>query len=144
MKSFKTFMAIALAALTLSLTGCKKDNEDLILGTWTLDSASATYTMEGQTRTESMSPEDATETLTFKKDGTLTQNVKYDDGEEEVSDGKWSMKDNKLTIEYEDSETQMMPRMTFNIEKLDKKNLELLYKGNLMGTNMEIKMIFKK
>ena len=137
-------MAIALAALTLSLTGCKKDNEDLILGTWTLDSASATYTMEGQTRTESMSPEDATETLTFKKDGTLTQNVKYDDGEEEVSDGKWSMKDNKLTIEYEDSETQMMPRMTFNIEKLDKKNLELLYKGNLMGTNMEIKMIFKK
>jgi hypothetical protein len=144
MKSFKTFMAIALAALTLSLTGCKKDNEDLILGTWTLDSASATYTMEGQTRTESMSPEDATETLTFKKDGTLTQNVKYDDGEEEVSDGKWSMKDDKLTIEYEDSETQMMPRMTFNIEKLDKKNLELLYKGNLMGTNMEIKMIFKK
>jgi hypothetical protein len=100
--------------------------------------------MEGQTRTESMSPEDATETLTFKKDGTLTQNVKYDDGEEEVSDGKWSIKDNKLTIEYEDSETQMMPRMTFNIEKLDKKNLELLYKGNLMGTNMEIKMIFKK
>lgn len=144
MKSFKTFMAIALAALTLSLTGCKKDNEDLILGTWTLDSASATYTMEGQTRTESMSPEDATETLTFKKDGTLTQNVKHDDGEEEVSDGKWSIKDNKLTIEYEDSETQMMPRMTFNIEKLDKKNLELLYKGNLMGTNMEIKMIFKK
>lgn len=144
MKSFKTFMAIALAALTLSLTGCKKDNEDLILGTWTLDSASATYTMEGQTRTESMSPEDATETLTFKKDGTLTQNVKYDDGEEEVSGGKWSMKDDKLTIEYEDSETQMMPRMTFNIEKLDKKNLELLYKGNLMGTNMEIKMIFKK
>ena len=137
-------MAIALAALTLSLTGCKKDNEDLILGTWTLDSASATYTMEGQTRTESMSPEDATETLTFKKDGTLTQNVKHDDGEEEVSDGKWSIKDNKLTIEYEDSETQMMPRMTFNIEKLDKKNLELLYKGNLMGTNMEIKMIFKK
>ncbi|MBR0170387.1 MAG: lipocalin family protein [Bacteroidales bacterium] len=144
MKTFKTFVAIALAALTLSLTGCKKDNEDLILGTWTLDSASATYTMEGQTRTESMSPEDATETLTFKKDGTLTQNVKYDDGEEEVSDGKWSMKDDKLTIEYEDSETQMMPRMTFNIEKLDKKNLKLLYKGNLMGTNMEIKMIFKK
>ena len=144
MKTFKTFVAIALAALTHSLTGCKKDNEDLILGTWTLDSASATYTMEGQTRTESMSPEDATETLTFKKDGTLTQNVKYDDGEEEVSDGKWSMKDDKLTIEYEDSETQMMPRMTFNIEKLDKKNLKLLYKGNLMGTNMEIKMIFKK
>lgn len=141
-KTFKTFLAVAIAALTLSLTGCTKDKEDLILGTWKVVSNTVTYNMGGQTETESLLDGEAT--ITFKNDGTVTTWSKDEDGEEYTESGKWSISDDKLKLEYEDSETQMMPVMTFNIDKLDKKNLELSYKGNMMGVNVDMKMSLKK
>ena len=144
MKTFKAFVAVVLAALTLSLTGCKKDNEDLIIGKWDVTASTITYTMQGETETEDILADGTQATMTFQKDGTMISWTKDADGEEFTESGKWSIKDDKVTFEFEESETQMMPVMTFNIDKLDKKNMELTYNGNIMGTNIELKMSFKK
>lgn len=124
MKSIKTLAAIAFAALTLSLTGCSKDPEDLIIGSWEVTSMTMSLTSSeapGQPWTETFTPEEGESTvMTFAKDNTLTI-VNTEDGRTETDNGTYSVDDNTLTMTY-DGDTQ-----TFTISKIDKKNMTLTY-----------------
>ena len=119
-RTFKTIVAVFVAALTLSLTGCQKDPEDLILGTWLENEVTMTYTQGGQSMTLPGLEQGETVEMTFNEDGTYKSVYHSNDGESE-DNGTWSIKDNKLTTVSEGE------AITFNIDLLDKKNCNLSY-----------------
>ena len=123
MKSIKTLAAIAFAALTLSLTGCSKDPEDLIIGTWEVTSMTMSLTSSeapDQPWTETVTPENGESTvLTFAKDNTVTIVDTESDGHYETETGTYSVNDHTLTMTFEgDSET-------YTISNIDKKNMTI-------------------
>lgn len=125
-KSIKAFAAIVIAAMTLSLTGCTKDNEDLIIGTWNVTSISETISghpdaTQNGTHTEAI-PEGYTMTFVFNKDNTgkMTQSGH---GESEESDFTYIVRDDKLDLTIRDEGSSLAFTVTFDIDKLDKKEM---------------------
>lgn len=86
-KALKTMAAVVLAALTLSLTGCSKDPEDLIIGTWLETEITMTVTESGRTQTESLLEEGMVVEMTMKEDNTYVTYSKYVDGDESTDIG---------------------------------------------------------
>ena len=126
MKSIKTIAAVVFAALTLSLTGCSKDPEDLIIGTWEETEATYTETHNGNTETHSMIEAGETVEITFNKDLTYTSVYHSNVGDSE-DHGTYSISGDKLTftstIEFGgESETTTE---VYNIDNIDKKNMTL-------------------
>lgn len=123
MKSMKTLVAVVIAALTLCLTGCKKDYENLIVGSWEQTSMSLTVTSSqmDQPWSETWTPEEGERTvITFNNDNTVTV-VETNHDETETTRGTYNVDGDKLTMTM-DGETE-----TFNIDKLDSKNLSISY-----------------
>lgn len=149
MKSIKTLAAIAFAALTLSLTGCSKDPEDLIIGTWIETEATYTENDNGEITTQSMLEEGESLEMTFNKDLTYTSIYHSNAGDSEEH-GTYSVSGDKLsitsTIEF-DGESETTTEV-FNIDNIDKKNMTISM-GETMTFGEEtysytIKIVLKK
>jgi hypothetical protein len=145
MKSIKTLAAIAFAALTLSLTGCSKDPEDLIIGTWEETEVTYTETYNGNTETNSMLEEGETAEITFNKDLTFSS-IYHSNVGDATSNGTYSIAGDKITITTvmeEDTDVEV-----YNIDNIDKKNMTLsisesmTYEGETYSYS--IKIVCKK
>lgn len=135
-KSLKTLAAVVIAALTFCLTGCQKDNEDLIIGTWNVYAMSETISnatipaMNGTHEEEMMSG--MSMSLTFNNDNTgvmVTTFSLFGMNETEQDTFTYTIDGDKLTmiIKYEEGETET----TVNtIDKLDKKELWITGSGH--------------
>lgn len=114
MKRMKLFAALFCAALTLGLSSCSKDDfEKDIVGTWKALDITYTETYNGESHTETMTP-DGDNRLTFNSDKTF---VATTDGVTEAS-GTWSISDDKLTMtgtSVEDGRT-MTEKYTIDID----------------------------
>ena len=135
--------AVVLAALTLSLTGCSKDPEDLIIGTWLESEITMTVTESGRTQTESLLEEGMVVEMTMKEDNTYVTYRKYVDGDESTDTGTWSITDDKLTMTSSDDVFEFGPQV-YTIEKLTKKDLILVQKEAFGDQSMEVKVVCKK
>lgn len=135
-KSLKALAAVVIAALTFGLTGCQKDNEDLIVGTWNAYAMSETISnatipaMNGTHEEEVMSG--MSMSLTFNKDNTgvmVTTFSLFGMSETEQDTFTYTIDGDKLTmvIKYEDGETETT---VSTIEKLDKKELWITESGH--------------
>lgn len=134
-KSLKALAAVVIAALTFGLTGCQKDNEDLIIGTWNAYAMSETISnatipaMNGTHEEEVMSG--MSMSITFNKDNTgvmVTTFSLFGMNETEQDTFTYTIDGDKLTVTiYEDGE----PETTVTtIEKLDKKELWITESGH--------------
>ena len=131
-----TLMALVCAIFILSLTGCKKDYAEMIIGTWQETEAIYTEKVNGETTdTYSLIEPGETITLTFNMDNTY-KTVSEDGTYEDT--GTWSITDDKLTIFEDDF------GMTFDIEKLDKKNLTIVYNEEFSYGNVSIVIKMKR
>lgn len=139
MKSIKTFAAFVFAALTLSLAGCSKDAEDLIVGKWNVESVTVTdvYTnhpnpsMNGtHTETEYV-PEGYSMTFTFNKDKTVE--LLQSSGDVTITGiGTYSVDGMKLAITFTETYTDDNGQIhndtsneTMEICNIDKENMTL-------------------
>ena len=137
-KSIKAIAAIVVAAISLSLAGCTKDNEDLIIGTWQETEVTYTEYNDGQQiRTESMLEEGDIVKMTFKDDHTysLTYVSEYDESED---NGTWSINGDKLTIVDDDY------AMVYTIDKLNKKECNITYTEEMDTAKMTIVIKMKR
>ena len=92
-KTMKLFAAMFCAAMVFALTGCSKDYENDIIGSWKVISITETETYQGETQTNSETPE-GLNILTFNSDHTYQAST---DGQVEDS-GTWSIDGDKLTM----------------------------------------------
>ena len=137
MKKAMRFLTVAfVAALALAVTGCQKDPEDLIIGSWQVESQVYTTTAGSRTHTETETPQPGESVvITFNKDLSFVATTTWvEDGETtSVSDrGTYSISGDLLTVvsthswENEDGELQSdVETMTFTIKSLDKKEMVL-------------------
>lgn len=125
-KSLKTLAAVVCAALTLSLVGCNKDPEDLIIGTWNATTAYATTTIAGVgeeydgTSNDTVTFAEGQYSYTFNKDNTMVLHS-VDEESGEVSDDTYTytLTDKKLVLS-QDGRSQEM-----TITEISKKDLVL-------------------
>ena len=127
--------AVVLAALTLGLTGCSKDNEDLIIGTWDVYAISETISnatipaMNGSAEESVM--DGMSMSLTFNKDNTglmVTEFNLFGVNEKEENTFTYTVDGDKLSmvINYGDfTKTEVS-----TIDKLDKKELWITGSGH--------------
>ena len=142
-KATKLMVAAFCAILTLCLTGCNKDPEDLIIGTWVETEITMTVTEGGQTQTESLLEEGMVAEMTMKEDNTYVAYNKYDNGDESTDTGTWSITDDKLTMTSSDDMFDFGPQV-YTIEKLTKKDLVLTQKETFGNESMELRVVCKK
>ena len=108
----------------------------MIIGTWQETEAIYTEKVNGETTdTYSLIEPGETITLTFNMDNTY-KTVSEDGTYEDT--GTWSITDYKLTIFEDDF------GMTFDIEKLDKKNLTIVYNEEFSYGNVSIVIKMKR
>lgn len=121
MKSIKTFAAFFCAALMMSLVGCSKDPEDLIIGTWDETSVIYTETVDGVTGEPiSMLESGEKTTITFNEDKTYTSTYVSNVGTS-TDAGTYLIEDGKLTITANDYPISMV----YTIDNIDKKDMTL-------------------
>ncbi len=137
MKSFKAIAAMFCAALVLTLTGCSKDPEDLIIGTWNATKVITTTTMAGNSETETETFKEGESQMTFKEDGTII--IKStEDGTSVEESGKYTVDDHKITITAEGQS------LSGDIVNIDKKEMEIKISLSMQGITMTADMFFKK
>ena len=123
------FLTVALvAAMTLAVTSCQKDPEDLIIGTWNGTTAYSTFTLTGfgeeidGTTADTITMAEGDYAYTFNKDNTMTIHaVDEESGAAEDTQATYTISDKKLTITM-DGEPQEM-----TIVEISKKDLVLSY-----------------
>lgn len=118
-KTLNSIVAVAVAALTLSLTGCQKDFENLIIGTWNEDESTVTHTIDNDSpESYSALGEGETAEITFRADGTYTT-VHHTSGVDAEKSGTWSIQKDKITLIADDGP------MAYFIDKLNRKHCHL-------------------
>ena len=131
--------AVFFAAAVMTLTGCSKDPEDLIIGTWNATKVISTmsYTMGDHTETET-----ETETfkagesqMTFKEDGTIIIKSTDDDGSTSQESGTYTVNDKKITITAEGQ------TMSGDIVDIDKKEMELKISLSISEQGMSMTLV---
>lgn len=115
--NIKALAAIAFAALTLSLTSCSKDPEDLIIGTWNVESM--TITNGSNTRTVNYGT-DQFITFTFNKDKSGTSVSTYNN-RTYTSEFTYTVSDNQLIV----TEKGENHPQTLTIDEISKKEATL-------------------
>ena len=120
MKKRISFMLMALVAMSMFFGACKKDNADLILGTWNIN-GDKTYAIEAyddMADTAYLSDEQgALASLTFYADGNAIAKTTGENGNEETMSFTYTVNENALVWNI-DGEA-----MSFTIDKLTKKEL---------------------
>jgi uncharacterized lipoprotein YehR (DUF1307 family) len=125
-KNMKILAAIVGVIVILSLTGCKKEPANLIIGTWQETEVTYTETVNGETSEPlSMLEPGETVTMTFNKDNTYTGKTVSEDITFDVT-GTWFIEDNKITITQNEDDLGF-GSMIYDIDLLDKKNMTLIY-----------------
>ena len=119
-KNLKTLVAAICAVLTLGLTACQKDAEELILGTWVENEVIYNFTQGGETYNVPMLEPGETNEITFNADGTYTTFYHSNDGDAE-GNGSWSINDDMITM------TDEFGPMDYHIDQLDKKVFNISY-----------------
>lgn len=156
----KTLMSIAVifcAAMAMTLTSCKKDAEDLIIGDWELVNAEVTSSVSGLTGEYAEYNQDTSmveapqagesQTMTFKKDGTVNVvSIYLDESENENENGTYSIDGDKITLTFDNRPE------TFKLD-IDKKTMSLSYSeteqmqldvDQIATVSLSIKMNYKK
>lgn len=156
----KNLMSIAVifcAAMAMTLTSCKKDAEDLIIGDWELVNAEVTSSVSGLTGEYAEYNQDTTmveapeagesQTMTFKKDGTVNVvSIYLDESENENENGTYSIDGDKITLTFDNRPE------TFKLD-IDKKTMSLSYSeteqmqldvDQIATVSLSIKMNYKK
>lgn len=126
MKSIKTLVSVAFAALTLSLTGCSKDPEDLIIGDWEMTSIVWTLSSSESPEpwSETITPNEGESTVfTFNKDNTMVMVDVTAEGTDTQS-GTYKVDDDKLSMTYVDEDGDTVTD-TYTIDKIDKKSMTI-------------------
>ena len=126
--SILTLAAVVLCGLCV-LTSCKKEEEDLLIGTWdlvkmqTTVSAVGTVTIDPMTITQEVNQT----SVTFNSNGTWTSTSVNEKGKTENEKGTWNVKDGKLYIQSESVNPDDMLVNGMTIESLTAKELVLSY-----------------
>lgn len=123
------FLAVAvLAVLTLGITSCQKDPEDLIIGTWNATTAYSTFTITGfgeefdGSSADTITMAEGDYAYTFNKDNTMTIHVVDEEsGTATDSQATYTINDKTLTITMEGEPQEM------TIVEISKKDLVLSY-----------------
>lgn len=125
-KTIKILVATVCAMATLSLVGCSKDPEDLIIGTWYAQKIVTTTTVSGMgeeydgTTTDTETFKEGEAGFTFKEDGTvLILTLDEETGKTDTETANYTISDKTLTISDGD-ESQ-----TMTIASIDKKEMHL-------------------
>ena len=130
MKTLKTLASVFFAAMMLTLTGCSKDPEDLIIGSWDVTSmifsiSGLPVAEENGTYTETFGSEyNQTANLTFNKDGSGTAISTYTENgrtETETSSFSYTVDDKKLTITMNGESRGAV----YNIDEISKKEITI-------------------
>lgn len=120
-KYFYVLMVAVFATMSLAVTGCSKDDNDLeggnLVGTWKVDGMSL-----------------GNQYLQFKSNGEFflvyVPGDLYDDPifngivKTEISKGKWTRNENTVNIVYDDGD-----KTSFKIEKITSKELRIMQLG---------------
>ncbi|MCH5328870.1 MAG: lipocalin family protein [Coprobacter sp.] len=112
MKKFLLTLCLAVASVTL-FSGCSKDDEDKLVGTW--DAYQAVEEYNGRTFTETIKSGEIM--LRCMEDGTFTFVASIEDYVD-VENGKYSVAGDLLILKYRNNGTD-----TYTIEKLTKSEL---------------------
>ena len=135
----KFFAAMCCAAIVFAFTGCSKDLEDEIIGSWSLQSETVSETYNGQTHTETETLEEGESVImTFNEDNTLTEVVVYD-GNEFTSTGTYSINGDKLTVHMEGDDES-----TTSTLDIDGNTMTITYSESFGGGTVKVVSKFKK
>lgn len=100
----KVFAAMFCAAMVFAFTGCSKDLEKEIVGSWRWESTTITETIQGQSHTETDTPDEGESTIfTFNEDNTCSETVTYE-GQTFTTTGTYSLNGDQLTIQLQDQD----------------------------------------
>ena len=150
MKNAMKFLTVAfVAVVTLAVTGCQKDPEDLIIGTWNATTAYATTTITGfgeefdGTSIDTVTFAEGDYSFTFNKDNTLVlHSVDEESGAAEDTQATYTISDKKVTITIEGQSQEM------TITEISKKDLVLTFSISMAqdeaSMTMDTEMHFKK
>ena len=135
-KMMKMFAVMFVAATVFAFTGCSKDYEDEIIGTWKVKNITITETFNGQSHTEDETPEGEC-TITFNEDKTVVATT-VEDGYTETENGTYSIDDDTLIMTL-DGETQ---KLAIDIDG-DDMTLTLNQSFSEGDMSMSMKMVMK-
>jgi hypothetical protein len=155
----KTLMSIAVifcAAMAMTLTSCKKDAEDLIIGDWELVNMEMTTSVSGLTGEYAMYNQDTTmvetpeagesQTMTFKKDGTVTIVTIEPEEETQTENGTYTIENENITLTV-NNESQVfqlaVDKKTLSLTMADTQQLQLA-EDQVATMSYVVKMNFKK
>ena len=97
-KAMKMFAALFSAAIVFAFTGCTKDLEKDIVGSWKTVGGTVTQTIDGESHTTPVTLGEGDSTImTFNEDHTYV-NVTVYGGQSRTGTGTYSIKDDKLTL----------------------------------------------
>lgn len=151
-----TIAVVFCAAMAMTLTSCKKDAEDLIIGDWELVNMEMTTSVSGLTGNYAMYNGDTTaiekpeagesQTMTFKKDGTVTI-VTIEPGEEtQTENGTYTIENENITLTV-NNESQVfqlaVDKKTLSLTMANTQQLPLA-EDQVATMSYVVKMNFKK
>lgn len=132
-------MMLFVALATLTLTSCKKSNEDLIIGKWNTSVATMTTTdAQGATETTDLSP--IFKGFEFTEDGNGNAFVQLTEEGAEPMACTWTIEEDKLSVII----TDMSMTMDLNILEIDKEKLVLESVSEVYGTTFTMHFEMKK
>lgn len=151
-----TIAVIFCAAMAMTLTSCKKDAEDLIIGDWELVNMEMTNSVSGLTGNYAMYNGDTTaieepeagesQTMTFKKDGTVTIVTIEPEEETQTENGTYTIENENITLTV-NNESQVfqlaVDKKTLSLTMADTQQLQLA-EDQVATMSYVLKMNFKK
>lgn len=126
-------------AMVFAFTGCSKDLEKDIIGSWRLVNTTITETIQGQSHTETETPDEGESTImTFNEDNTCSESVTYD-GQTFTSTGTYSINGDQLTIHFAGEEEP-----TTSTIDIDGSNMTLTYTESYGEASIKVVAKLKK
>jgi hypothetical protein len=121
-KTMKKFAAICCAVMVLAFTGCSKNLEEEIIGSWRMQSITQTEDFHGQSHSETVIfDEDEIVIFTFNEDNSFSQ--ESINGEQTFTrSGTYSISGDKLTFIIPDEEEPFT-----SVVKIDGSDMTLTY-----------------
>jgi len=108
MKKRFSVLLMAFVAVTMLFSSCKKDQSELILGTWNLDGSKSYQSIRYGELDNTEYLDNATMTLQFKSDGTVVSNITNLDGSVDTETFSYTIADGVLTTIDEDNDVIKM------------------------------------
>jgi len=124
MKQRISLLLLAFVAASMLFSSCKKDQSELILGTWNLIGANSYRSINYGDLDNTEYYTDATVSMQFKSDGTMVITKTDEDGEVDTDTVSYTVADGVLTLV--DDESDEIP-VKMNIDKLTDKDLILTH-----------------